>query len=106
MEDYVRIQLEEIFNFCLNTNENNQNYKYFLLIFSEVYQAILNFNFEEYLLIKDLTEFLYKLYSLVRGVKNKGSLEDLKNYLLKIPNSPKKAIKLKELILITVNNLN
>jgi uncharacterized protein YutD len=86
------------------TIERNQ--LFFNSVFSEMYQKLRGYCFEDYLSIPELCNFGCNLFGLVRGVKNKISFDSMKEFLQTVPDTPGKALKLKEAVLIIVNNLN
>ena len=60
---------------------------------------------KNYLNINECLNFSCDLFSLVRGVKNRASLNRIKDFLMKQANNREKSMKLKELILIIIYQL-
>ena len=106
MEDFLKNRIIFLFHLPSSFFENEQNNFFFKSIYEEVCKGLSFYNFDDYIEVFELNDFLYNIFCLIRGIKNKKSLEMMTKYLECIPNTRAKALKIRELIIQTINSLN
>lgn len=73
--------------------------------YRKVYGEIQRRRAEEVLHVQKTLHFLYCLFSLVRSVKNRSTLNSMREFILSQVKSPLTAAHLKELMMLTIHRL-